>query len=391
MSIFGQVWLWSVAAFLVGVLLTWLLLVRPAQARSRALERRLQAAQAAATERQSAPTPPTRTIDTEPAPRAPEPAPVTEHVRPVEEPEPVAAPEPNWYDRDSFGGRAPEPDESLAGSESDVEKTSIFTAHQKPEPERGSLFDPEAEAVERGALFVHEPEGDAEPERGSLFDPNAEPGRGSLFGQSVEPEAERGSLFAPDAERGHRYAPEPEPEQSYGSHAAVEKEPPAYAFGSGQLDSPVEEEASAESTAILPKRQPRSTPPSSFEPPRPSMRSIERREPVVDEGGRSGSLFEPSVRPNSAGAHAVAPEPAPNPPPARSHAADGSIPPGPFGPGSAMPRPGGGRPSDEFAVKASVTALRYCTEDSPQFGRMVAEVWFRSPADAERVGFRPLS
>jgi hypothetical protein len=169
------------------------------------------------------------------------------------------------------------------------------------------------------------------------------------------------------------------------------EEPPAYAFGGGEPQSPVEEETPTESTAVLPKRQPRSTPLSSFEPPRPSMRSIERRDPVADDEGRSGSLFEPSVRPNSAmGAHAVAPEAA-SPPPARPRVPDGSVPPGPFGPGSAMPRPGGGRPSDDFAVKASVTALRYCTEDSPQFGRMVAEVWFRSPADAERVGFRPLS
>jgi hypothetical protein len=56
-----------------------------------------------------------------------------------------------------------------------------------------------------------------------------------------------------------------------------------------------------------------------------------------------------------------------------------------------MPRPGGGRPSDDFGVKASVTALRYCTDESPQFPRMVAEVWFRTPEDAERVGFRPLT
>ncbi|MFL6122577.1 hypothetical protein [Actinophytocola sp.] len=63
---------------------------------------------------------------------------------------------------------------------------------------------------------------------------------------------------------------------------------------------------------------------------------------------------------------------------------------GPFGPGSAMPLPGGASPSPEFTIKASVAALRYCTPESPQFGRTVAEVWFRSAADAERVGFRPV-
>lgn len=64
---------------------------------------------------------------------------------------------------------------------------------------------------------------------------------------------------------------------------------------------------------------------------------------------------------------------------------------GPFGPSSAMPLPGGGSPSPEFTIKASVSALRYCTPDSPQFGRTVAEVWFKTSADAERVGFRPVT
>jgi hypothetical protein len=63
---------------------------------------------------------------------------------------------------------------------------------------------------------------------------------------------------------------------------------------------------------------------------------------------------------------------------------------GPFGPGSAMPLPGGDSPSPEFTIKASVSALRYCTPESPQFDRTVAEVWFKTPADAERVGFRPV-
>lgn len=353
------------------------------------------------------------------------------------EPEPEPAPEPAWHERDSFGGRVPAPDES------DAEKTSIFTSYQQSE--RGSLFEGEAQPSLSDRL-----EGEVEPERGSLFEAESyDSGSGSLFadGERGEPyqdashgavygdveheyehgatygdaehqsayssdiehenayESEHGGVvygetehedeghaaYGSESEHGSLFESEPqqyEPEQSYGSHAAVE-EPPAYAFGADTA-TPDDDETPAEATAVLPRRQPRSTPPSSFEPPRPSMRSVERREPVADEGGRSGSLFEPVVRPNTGGAHS-APEPEPAaPPPARTHVGDSAVPPGPFGPGSAMPRPGGGRPSDEFTVKASVTALRYCTEDSPQFGRMVAEVWFRSVADAERVGFRPL-
>jgi hypothetical protein len=232
----------------------------------------------------------------------------------------------------------------------------------------------------------------------------------SDFGRPQEPEDEPVSLFQPAKhtdpqpeptwfERGNETAdrsPFEEPadggdfldEQPATEHLTPSAEhaaEPSEHFGGDLVagDEPID------STQVLPKRQPRESPRGGFEPPRPiqpSMRPVERREPEL-AGTQSGSLFEPSVQPNQG---AAAPLNAPEPPPARQVAGD-AVPPGPFGPGSAMPRPGGGRPSDGFAVKASVTALRYCTEESPQFPRMVAEVWFRTSADAERVGFRPLS
>lgn len=184
--------------------------------------------------------------------------------------------------------------------------------------------------------------------------------------------SERGSLFPSDA---------PVPA------ALPEPSSPTYAFGGDR--KPAGNEAATEVTQVLPRRKPQKTPRSAFEPPRkraePSMRPVERREPVLlDEGGQSGSLFEPVTPANSAQA-------AGDKKPAEGAVREAAVPSGPFGPGSAMPRPGGGRPADDFAVKASVTALRYCTEDSPQYSRMVAEVWFRSAADAERVGFRPVT
>lgn len=94
------------------------------------------------------------------------------------------------------------------------------------------------------------------------------------------------------------------------------------------------------------------------------------------------SLFEPIVPAEDEGMSTP-------PPPHRLRQGSGGGR-GPFGPGSAMPLPGGASPSPEFTIKASVAALRYCTPESPQFGRTVAEVWFRTAADAERVGFRPV-
>ncbi|MEU0510259.1 hypothetical protein [Amycolatopsis sp. NPDC006125] len=516
MSIFGQVWLWSAAAFVVGVLLTWLFLARPAQARSRHLERRLLAAQSAPAAQ------PTRTIERDPV------------SAPVARKEPIAAetPEaeeqhatPSWLERDSLAGRSPgyqpgseidddslfEPEEPQAeattvfdafGRERDdaaergalhvgdaglgreqvagygreeAERGALFepaeagyeresrhgqgdAAYGREEAERGALFEPAEAGYEqesrhgqadaagyvaeqdqagaereprhgqggqvaaqddagagrkprhgqeeppagRGSLFEQDQAGQAafgqdqagqaafEQERpaGSLFQRDESPAeattlfqpdpalrgeerqavrgeeRGALFGRERAPEPERGSLFDPD------HAPEPAraEESAFTPFAAPEPEPPAYAFE--DQPQPPAEETATETTQVLPKRQPRRSA-HAFDPPKPvqpSMRTVERREPRPEEGGRSGSLFEPTPRTR----------------------ADGSVPPGPFGPGSAMPRPGGGKPSEEFTVKASVTALRYCTEDSPQYDRMIAEVWFRTADDAERVGFRPL-
>ncbi|NKQ55734.1 hypothetical protein HFP15_22920 [Amycolatopsis sp. K13G38] len=356
MSIFGQVWLWSAAAFLIGVLLTWVFLVRPAQARNRVLERRLLAAR----NEKSAPPAPVATRTFEPEPVEPQeravPAPVAASraaAEPAAAEEQRREPRPGWYERDSFAGSGQHVS-SVLEPEPAAEQTSVFRP-QEPvahEPSPTSVFAPENGAesyrtsAEEGTFGAAE-EQKRQPQRGSLFDPSYE---------QAEP------VSAPDS-------------------------PPAFAFS--DAEPPEQDEVAAETTHTLPRRQPRTPPRGGFEAPQPiqpSMRAMERREPLqADEGGRSGSLFEPVVRPKSGGAHS-----APEPPPARAHTADSHVAPGPFGPGSAMPLPGGASPSEEFTVKASVTALRYCTEDSQQFPRMVAEVWFRSAADAERVGFRPL-
>jgi hypothetical protein len=126
-----------------------------------------------------------------------------------------------------------------------------------------------------------------------------------------------------------------------------------------------------------------------------------QQEPVSREYEPAVQQYEPAPEYQSVSSAAHAYQPAPETgrslfepivPVAEQEAAEADfVPPGPFGPGSAMPLPGGGSPAPEFNVKASVTALRYCTQDNPQFDRIVAEVWFRSPSDAERVGFRVLS
>ncbi|MEV6831558.1 hypothetical protein [Amycolatopsis sp. NPDC051102] len=399
MSIFGQVWLWSLAAFFVGAVLTWLVLVLPLRKSVRKLESALAQAHADAartpanaaatgTEVFSRPEPrfepePTRQETSYPGTLVAAPpihrddvhddidedfaeldAQVPARVPPAPEPEPVPEPDEDDPYRSAatqFLTPVVEPEQADAYHapateylvpDEEPEPVSPALAQLDPDSSAGSLFQPPGEDAPAPDWFDHEPRSER-----------------SAFEEPVERTRYLGSVRKDEPD---------------------EDEAPQYAFGGDVADSELDvpAETPAEATQVLPKRQPREAVRGGFDAPQPiqpSMRTVERREPDL-AGAHSGSLFEPSVQPNQAAAAIAAPEP----PPAREAAGD-SVPPGPFGPGSAMPRPGGGAPSDSFAVKASVTALRYCTEDSTQFPKMVAEVWFRTAEDAERVGFRPLS
>jgi hypothetical protein len=134
----------------------------------------------------------------------------------------------------------------------------------------------------------------------------------------------------------------------------------------------------------LPKRvpgKPRGHTPFGVTLSKPEAGAGDTATATVTENEPARSLFEPIVPAEDSSAL---------PPPHRVRGDGDGNGRGPFGPGSAMPLPGGASPSPEFTIKASVSAQRYCTPESPQFGSTVAEVWFKSSADAERVGFRPV-
>lgn len=60
---------------------------------------------------------------------------------------------------------------------------------------------------------------------------------------------------------------------------------------------------------------------------------------------------------------------------------------GPFGPGSAKPLADGAAPGAEYTVKGKRSSKLFHTAESPYFGRTKADVWFKTPADAENAGF----
>lgn len=418
MQIFGQVWLWSLGSFLLGAFFTWLLLVRPMRKRLVELETSGQA--------YARPEP---TLVAPPAPVGPTAADKslddlfdsqTKNTAQVLPPLPVAAPQV------PRPAPAPEPikgsldvaDEAVVGPTQYMSTTqSLSTRHDldevAPTQSIQSRLDPVGPPApspeprqEESDTELADSSWRAFTESTTVFVPPAdlkmpnatEPGGDDWFAREEDPNAitdveddeavdETGTIFTQHTT--------PIPAEVIRS---LDESQPLPAVPSG-----VEEETSAELTqAIMPP-----APPSPSPSPSPSRHGLapEEREPAYAEP-KPSSAYESSLEttfdppPSQEPAHALeSPQEStrslfePVVPVAEhdDNEQGGFVAPGPFGPGSAMPLPGGGSPAPEFNVKASVTALRYCTQDNPQFDRIVAEVWFRSPSDAERVGFRVLS
>jgi hypothetical protein len=111
--------------------------------------------------------------------------------------------------------------------------------------------------------------------------------------------------------------------------------------------------------------------------------------PAVEESAAGTKSVEP---PTFSAGTPVAAEPAAAPEPAAATVAAVVDAPaageeGPFGPGSAKPLPDGSAPGEEFTVKGKRSSKLFHTAQSPYFGRTKADVWFKTPADAESAGF----
>lgn len=371
MSVFGQVWLWSLAAFVLGALLTWLLLVRPARARVRELERRVVAHRS---EPVAAPAGHAEPTDD---------AALDAHVAPSDY---LAEPEfeSSAYDERTAGQR----------SATDYPATELF---EPANPEHTEYLPPvDGRTRVDFAPVTSRPDG---PAVGTALDPDQGETVESQHAAAQHTEFEHPGLpyeESPYVETPYEDSPPPAPEPARGLfQPALPSTPLDEPDVEPTVEEPVPEPAGAEADpdepaadGMLPKRQRRESPLGGFDPPepiQPSMRAVARREPM--QNGHSGSLFEPGTPAEAEPGeeHGAGPE-------AQSAAeqSEPGAPVGPFGPGSAMPLLGGAKPSEDFTVKASVTTLRYCPPESERFADMVAEVWFRSAQDAERVGFRPI-
>jgi hypothetical protein len=380
MSIFGQVWLWSLAAFVLGAVITWLVLVRPIQARNRELERELAHGGAPGFDSPReeplnyapTPTPFSRTPYGDPESlndtalndtalndttlndgRGNLPRTVTAPVGWPEEDQAGQANAPIWPEKDSLASLAsgipvdPVLEEQPEPVSSSNEQSPSQQGPDQQGPDEQSSEAPASSALRSNSLF-------------DTFDSTVD--QATSDPATSNPAISNSAISNPAAFTADE-------------HQDAEPEAPKYAFSDGADIAPPEgAETPLETTQVLPRRARRESPRGGFdapEPVRPSMRTVERREPADSASASGGALFAPAVQPGQV---------------ADIH----ERPRAPFGPGSALARPGGGSPSPEFQVKASATAMRYCASDSPQFERMVAEVWFRTQADAEQAGFRSL-
>ncbi|WP_020499688.1 hypothetical protein [Sciscionella marina] len=385
-EIFVQVWLFTIVGFVVGVVLTWLIGVLPLRKKlaRRTEEANREARRRASEQSQAAPPKVSRPstarsegVATLAAPaveeETPRPAEPTRTAEPVETPRPATRqpiaeerPEEQTVVLEAF---------DFGGPDSRTQTRDLADEEEDEEPWR-----PEVRIDPNDRLSDQLAKRDPQPEP---LDPEQRPGEAGLFEPAgAEPSSVQPSVFEPAA------APEPEPEahpESAGSSAMTWLRP-----GEFEQARPGESSQGQSFSFLDEPREPVTGFPEPFpaqqrtepaaEPVQDDAPDLPRRTPgaaaAAADGGPlaaasstagGGSLFDPSAEPGGESA--------------------GSAPVGPFGPGSALPRPDGSAPAPEFRVKARTSSMVFHTEQSPFFDRLLPQVWFRDVDDAARAGF----
>jgi hypothetical protein len=129
---------------------------------------------------------------------------------------------------------------------------------------------------------------------------------------------------------------------------------------------------------------PVTTPAEPLDPDRATATATASVAVAVEDGGFGGNSDDTLVLAADVAAGRP-PEPAAATPACEEDAVTES----PYGPGSALPVPGGSAPSQEYRIKGNADSMLYHTADSPYFTRTRPEVWFRTEEDAMRAGFHP--
>lgn len=347
--LFTQVWLWSLAAFLVGSVLTWLLFALPLRRRLRALEARLAELDAG--------------IDTDrpayddygreyPDATITEAEPVSwDLLRADDEPEPVG-------DRPFRGARlgAVRPVED-ASSEWDDSATVVSEAF----PGAGTDDDSELRLEEQRELAVRQEAG----ERGRVTEPGRQAPR-----PTAPPELDQaGTELADGSSTANTWFSEPDRADDTG----VSERSGGYEW-SGTLDG----------SGVEDVRGPDSRQRADPEPARESDSAY--------LSGQLRSLFEPLGGPGVEPERRAIPYVPPVGVEATQHLPRVPDEPSPHdeaAPAAEPEVPVEAADDAGYAVKGHFASRQYHTPESPRFERITAQVWFRTAADAEQAGFEP--
>jgi hypothetical protein len=438
MGVFGQVWLWSLVAFLIGAALSWFWVARPLRRQVEELEWELEEARSAASpggapdraappgapgprgdqparwDAADSPTsiipgfddaPPGRTQPVPPRQPGPERA---ERRMPSGPPGPVPSGPPGPVP--SPAGPPPLP--GGAPSRAEVSPTQVPPGGIPPAPRTGAGPPAEPRRTPPPAPGPGPRPGQPAPDRtqpqgvfGGVLPPQdvgptetttqlGRPGAEEAPEWPVEEIPDEPARAAEPDPRTHRPTAPPEPNvaESARPPRTTEAQTPPPSRISGAFDPGDQVLAPPEVTGghgwpeLSQEYDEIEDAVDTAEEERPS----DARAPGAE---RERSLFEPLVDPEQQRRHGVGRAGATNrpsagqPPPPPSTPAEAPAARMPFGPGSALPRPDGSAPSPDFHVKALLPSRHYVTPDEPEFEHTRAQVWFRSPADAQRAGF----
>lgn len=373
MSIFGNVWLYSAAAFVIGVFLTWLFWVRPLQKRLLAALRRYDRGPTGV---------PATTAD----------KPATQHMTGV-----------------MGGGRS-----TVTGV-----TVPIATGHQEIPQETTSLF------------RSYQPDGKPEEQTGSwvpvVFDPDDDLSRGEFppadqnveFSQRTWDPSRLNTTGGDEAEGQSYQTADPSDmdvsreglvssgnraeEESNKDISDVEAEyPERVNTGSEMAEARQPGDHDTEYFTFLQQQRADVHNPYGETEDKSSNEyrkaeganvvedhtgvlatDLDVTQPTVSESS-DRSMFEP-VMDSGLALDDDLPDPRKPANPLPEPSQNGPI--GPFGPGSALPQPDGSAPTPEFQVKARTSSMVFHTSTSPFFDRLLPQVWFRTPEDAKRAGF----
>jgi hypothetical protein len=369
-------WPWTVLAFLIGAILTWLLLTRRTQSTSAAAEvpveeKTLVGAGVAAAGTPSAPPvryeEPVEPFDQTLHEPDPEPVPLdvpdlpeeeTGHdPEPLPDPEPVTEPiaEPAAMSEPQASG---EPT-TEAAAEPAVETRELFSTTPDVEPKPGPETNAASTTPISGAAAMSEPKASGEPTAASDADATAKSEPQASGEPTAEAAVETSELFSTTAD----VEPKPGPETNAASTtpisgAAAMSEPKA----SGEPTT--EAEASGE-----PDAAPSASPaPVAASEPQGKVAGLQQAAFSVRMDADEPTLFDDHETANDV------------------QVTSAPVPAGKYGEGSADAVAHQG-PPDGFTIKGNAQSMLFHTPESPYYGRTKAEVWFRAEADAERAGF----